>query len=169
MNTEVAVNAHLYWNEVEGSDGTPYPEALRSRLLSVVVPAWMAIRAEVCRVVGRDTPITVTSFFRTKAHNKAIGGAADSRHVHGDAWDSTATPGLPVLAYGLLVARLARQRQALNIRGIGLYLEDGVVHVDTRPIPQTTPVLWRAVYVPDSKRAGKMKRVYLNWSGSGAE
>ena len=167
MNVEVAVNSHLYWSEVQCTDDTSYPEDLRPRLLSVVVPAWMAIRAEVCRVVGRDTPITVTSFYRTVKYNKAIGGVTNSRHIHGDAWDSTATPGLPVLAYGVLVARLARQRPELLICGVGLYLEDGIVHTDCRP--EKKVMLWRAVYTPDPKRPSKMKRVYLPWTGNGAE
>lgn len=167
MNAEVAVNSHLYWSEVQCTDGTSYPEDLRPRLFSVVVPAWMAIRAEVCRVVGRDTPITVTSFYRTMKYNKAIGGVTNSRHIHGDAWDSTATPGLPVLAYAVLVARLARQRPELLIRGVGLYLEDGIVHTDCQP--EANVVLWRAIYTPDPKRPSKMKRVYLPWTGNGAE
>lgn len=169
MNAEVTPGSRLYWSEVECTDGTVYPEDFRPRLLSVIVPAWKAIRAEVGRVVGRETPITVTSFYRTAKYNRAIGGAANSRHVRGDAWDSTAFPGLPVLAYGVLVARMARQHPELLIQGVGLYLEDGMVHTDCRPIAQSTPVLWRAVYVPDPKHPGKMKRVYLNWSGTGVE
>lgn len=160
---QVAPTSRLYWTEVQCHDGTLYPDHLVPRLLAVVVPAWRAIRAEVCRVVGHDTPITVTSFYRSPAYNKSIGGAADSRHVHGDAWDSTAFPGLPVLEYGLLVVRVATHNPRLQIRGIGLYLDDGVIHCDCRPIPQATPVLWRAVY--DNKRT----RHYLPWSGEGVQ
>ena len=164
MSGEVAVNSHLYWSEVQSRDGTIYPLDLRERLLAVVVPAWRAIRAEVALQVGHDTPITVTSFFRSPAYNKRVGGSVDSRHIHGDAWDSTAAPELSTLAYGLLVARVARQHPEWQIRGVGLYLEDGIVHTDCRP--GKALVLWRAVY---THHAGKMKRTYLPWTGEGVE
>lgn len=32
-------------------------------------------------------PISVTSWFRTRAHNKAVGGAANSKHLSGQAVD----------------------------------------------------------------------------------
>jgi hypothetical protein len=161
---EITPGCHLWWSEVACRDGTIYPLDLRERLLKVVIPAWSGIRAEVCLVVGHDTPITVTSFYRPRAYNRLVGGAADGRHPYGDAWDSTAAPELSTLAYGCLVARVARQHPELLIRGVGLYLEDGVVHVDCRPSERV--VLWRAVY---THHKGKLVRTYLDWTGTGVE
>lgn len=163
--TEIVQGCHLYWSEVACRDGTTYPLDLREPVLfKRVLPAWIAIRAEVAIQVGYDTPIIVTSFYRTEAYNRRIGGESGSWHVKGCAWDSTAAPELSTLAYGLIVARMARQHPELGIRGVGLYLEDGIVHTDCRPTKAVA--LWRAVYTHDH---GKLKRVYLPWSGTGVE
>ena len=78
------------------------------------------------------TPLTITSGYRTPAHNKACGGAAYSQHLYGRAADFKVAGIAPdaVAAYAetLLPGR----------GGIGIYppkagRADGWVHIDTRP------------------------------------
>ena len=78
------------------------------------------------------TPLTITSAYRTPAHNKACGGAAYSQHLYGRAADFKIAGVGPdtVAAYAetLLPGR----------GGIGVYppkagRPNGWVHVDTRP------------------------------------
>lgn len=74
-------------------------------------------------------PVTVNSGYRCEAHNRAIGGAAGSRHTMGMAAD--------ISVEGVAPAQVARFAEALGILGIGLYetAADGYfVHIDTRPV-----------------------------------
>ncbi len=57
-----------------------------------------------------DQPITVTSGFRSIACNNAVGGAADSRHLYGDAVDLGAGPHS--------LCRLAQQARYHGFNGI---------------------------------------------------
>lgn len=82
---------------------------------------------EELRVLAGNQPITVTSGVRSAEHNKKVGGASGSRHLHGDAAD---------IKIGDLTVeemfRLASSVEAFNAGGIGVYPNDGVIHVDTR-------------------------------------
>lgn len=75
-------------------------------------------------VVG--APLTITSGFRCRKHNKSVGGAADSQHTHGTAADIAAPA-------GWTPADLARAADALELfDGLGVYPDRGFVHVDVR-------------------------------------
>lgn len=65
-------------------------------------------------------PLRIISGWRSAQHNHDIGGAPDSRHLHGDAAD--------------IEVGYATQRQAehAGFTGIGVYA-GWAVHVDTRP------------------------------------
>lgn len=69
-------------------------------------------------------PIYVTSGYRCPPHNRAEGGVENSQHVMGTAADIYSNH---ITAEGL--AELAVQ---VGFDGIGLYVEDGFVHVDCR-------------------------------------
>lgn len=70
-------------------------------------------------------PLVILSGYRTPEHNAEVGGARDSRHLHGDAAD---------LDYGY-----ARVEQALDAGFTGVGECDGwAVHVDVRPGPPVT-------------------------------
>ena len=82
-----------------------------------------ALRAIVCNYFGRDTPLVINSGYRTPEHNKAEGGADDSRHLYGDASD-VANPN------GLTIDLFAVMGDSVGFDGIGKY--NGRVHFDTR-------------------------------------
>ena len=72
-------------------------------------------------------PVTITSGYRCEKHNKAVGGAAGSRHTKGQAAD--------IMVRGVKPAAVAAYAESIGIKGIGLYetTRDGYfVHIDTR-------------------------------------
>lgn len=73
-------------------------------------------------------PVTISSGYRCKAHNTAIGGAKASRHMEGMAAD--------IKVKGVEPAEVAKYAESIGILGIGLY--DTFVHVDTR----TSKAFW---------------------------
>ena len=70
--------------------------------------------------------VTITSGYRTAAHNRAVGGAVYSQHQYGRAADIR-VPGVPV-------EQLAAYAETLlpGTGGIGRYPAKGFVHVDVR-------------------------------------
>ena len=80
-----------------------------------------------------NKPITITSGYRTAAHNKAVGGAPYSQHCCGRAAD--------IRVCGVTVEQLAAYAETLlpGTGGIGRYpvkagRAAGWVHVDVRPV-----------------------------------
>ena len=73
-------------------------------------------------------PLIITSPYRCDKHNKAVGGAAGSRHTKGQAADFY----IP----GVAPAEIAKYAESIGIKGIGLYEKadcgDDFVHIDTR-------------------------------------
>ena len=77
-------------------------------------------------------PVTITSGYRTAAHNKSVGGAAYSQHLYGRAAD--------IRVQGIPVEQLAAYAETClpGTGGTGRYPPRagravGWVHVDTRP------------------------------------
>ena len=68
--------------------------------------------------------VTINSAYRTPAHNKKVGGAAQSQHLYGTAAD--------IDVKGIAPKKVAAYVETLipNTGGIGIYA--GFVHVDTR-------------------------------------
>jgi hypothetical protein len=74
----------------------------------------------------RDTlgvPLIVVSGYRSPAHNKAVGGAENSMHTRGQAFD--------ISVANIDPAYLIREARAAGFTGIGTYPRQGFVHVDT--------------------------------------
>jgi len=72
-------------------------------------------------------PVRVTSGYRCPEHNRAVGGAKRSQHLLGNAAD--------IVIKNLSVAsmyELATRVQAFRNGGIGVYPEQGFIHVDVR-------------------------------------
>lgn len=69
-------------------------------------------------------PVTITSAFRTEAHNKKVGGCTDSQHLFGRAADIKVT--------GVTPKKVAEYAETLlpNTGGIGIY--SNFTHIDCR-------------------------------------
>ncbi|MEV5884189.1 D-Ala-D-Ala carboxypeptidase family metallohydrolase [Streptomyces sp. NPDC052020] len=84
-------------------------------------------KLEALRHALGDQPITVTSGFRSRACNDAVGGASDSRHLYGDAADLGAGP------HSLCtLAKQARNHGFNGILGPGYPGHDDHTHTDHR-------------------------------------
>lgn len=70
-------------------------------------------------------PLLVTSAYRSPEHNRKVGGAKDSYHMQGVAFDIRMENQDP-LAFELA----ARE---VGFRGIGYYTKQGFMHIDTGP------------------------------------
>lgn len=90
-----------------------------------------AQRALVLAEAYYGSPIFVTSAYRTKEHNKEVGGVPNSKHIYGEAIDirmpNSATQ-LNKLIWALTLA---------GFTGLGVY--DSHIHSDLR----TNPTFWR--------------------------
>lgn len=119
------VTPHLSWKELACKDAarTPYPEEWKlSRALPLAVE-FERIRA----AVGK--PIVIGSAYRTRAHNRAIGGARNSQHVQGRALDLYPPQGWSVDRLYQVIRRVAAEPGS-RLNGLGRY--DRFVHVDIR-------------------------------------
>ena len=69
-----------------------------------------------------EKPLRITSGYRCKTHNAAVGGTANSQHATGQAADFYISGVTPV--------EIAKFAESIGVLGIGLY--DDFVHIDTR-------------------------------------
>lgn len=84
----------------------------------------LAVKLEFIRSAIGDRPIHITSAFRTKAHNKAVGGARASYHLTGKAADIVVLGMSPRTVQSIL-------RRAKWGGGLGCYWN--FTHVDVGP------------------------------------
>lgn len=78
-----------------------------------------------------DAPITINSGYRTKSHNKKVGGASKSYHLTADAGDLKQNKETPLQLY----KRIERLINDGLIHDGGLILYNTFVHYDTRKVP----------------------------------
>lgn len=116
------LSANFTVNEFACKDGSD-PVFVDSDLIRIL----QAIRDRL------QVPVSVTSGYRTAAHNKAVGGAPYSQHCYGRAAD--------IRVAGVPVEQLAAYAETLlpGTGGIGRYPAKagraaGWVHVDVRPV-----------------------------------
>ena len=67
----------------------------------------------------------LTSAYRSPAHNKRVGGAKNSRHMQGDAFDVMMTNHDP--------HEFEAVARAVGFTGFGYYPKSGFLHIDTGP------------------------------------
>lgn len=79
---------------------------------------------------GQFPDLNVLSGYRDEAHNAAVGGAKNSRHIHGDAIDLSLQGMDDAHRTGLL--NLALQNGA---HGVGIYPSGNSMHLDVRDNP----------------------------------
>jgi hypothetical protein len=70
-------------------------------------------------------PLVLTSAYRSPAHNKRVGGAKNSRHMQGDAFDVRMENHDP--------HEFEAAARAVGFTGFGYYPKSGFMHIDTGP------------------------------------
>ena len=116
------VSPNFTRKEWASKDGTPVPDSLRTNAQR------QAFKCERLRHRLGDKPIGALSYYRSPAHNAAVGGASQSRHMMADAcdWDIST------------INRFGRNRFLAAVEkiwannGIGIY-PGGNIHTDARP------------------------------------
>ena len=73
-------------------------------------------------------PLIVRSAYRSPAHNRAVGGAARSKHLDGTAFDIAMTNHDPVA--------FEAAARAVGFKGFGFYPRSGFMHIDLGPARQ---------------------------------
>lgn len=112
---------HFRLSEAACSDGTPVPRSTIARARR------HAFRLERLRHAIGDQPIETLSWYRSPAHNAAVGGASQSRHM--DAW-ATDHDKAWVDRVGRARVRMAAER-IWGDGGVGTY-PSGSMHFDSR-------------------------------------
>jgi len=69
-------------------------------------------------------PLIITSAYRDPEHNKRVGGAKESYHMRGMAFD--------IRVDNIDPSRLIAEARKLGFNGVGTYPRQGFVHIDTR-------------------------------------
>lgn len=143
MANTIGPSQHLSWAEMACKDGTPYPKEfiVDGRVFK------LAGVFEKIRFMAGERPLTVVSAFRTKSHNRKIGGAKNSQHVQGRALDLKPPKGMTVKKFYEMIFMNVHQ---LQITGIGRYKT--FVHVDIRPSDRL--VSWSGNGLKDSATNG---------------
>ena len=130
LDAQHQVTPHFPWAEFACQDAqkTPVPPNLRANTIRL---CWLL---EKLRHQLGDVPISIDSGYRTPAHNRQVGGAADSRHMHGDAADFFVAQVDRWIAQGTAANRTAVLAVANRIfasGGVGNETS-GTLHVDSR-------------------------------------
>lgn len=117
------VSAHFKVREFRCKDGT-------DKVLiddNLTNEALEPLRAALCKKYGQDVNIDVKSGYRTKSHNKAVGGSSTSKHLNGKAADFECTINDKAIP-AKIVCCVA---QDLNLDGIA-YINSDRTHIDVR-------------------------------------
>lgn len=96
------------------------------KVVPELVEALERLRSLTSQKLNKDTPLVITSGYRTPDHNKKVGGAKNSQHLRGTAVDVR-------LPQGLTEEEFAKLGEKAGFTGIGLY--NGRVHFDVRQVP----------------------------------
>jgi uncharacterized protein YcbK (DUF882 family) len=110
---------HFYKEEFDSKDGEPMPSVVFVRITKLASQL-QALRNE----IGK--PIQINSGYRSKSHNKSIGGVDNSQHVLGNAADLSSKNATPQKIYDT-IEKLILKGDMLQ-GGLGLY--DTFVHYD---------------------------------------
>lgn len=117
------VSEHFKVREFRCKDGT-------DKVLiddNLINKALEPLRAALCKKYGQDVNIDVKSGYRTKSHNKAVGGSSTSKHLNGKAADFECTISDKVIP-AKIVCCVA---QDLCLDGIA-YINSDRTHIDCR-------------------------------------
>lgn len=122
------------WDEVRSRDGIDPPRWMRARIVQQANELNRLRYLIAKRFDARRVTISVNSWYRSPAHNAAVGGARFSQHVQGRATDVTISvttrSGNVRRLSPREVAGFAEQVPAFRSGGVGVY--SSFTHLDTR-------------------------------------
>lgn len=125
VSFEIGPSEHLSWLELKCKDGSPYPSEWRRNRAIILSGVFELIR-------GRcgNKPIQVLSAYRSPSHNKRVGGATNSQHLHGRALDLRPPAFMNLNDFYKIIKESAKYTA---LRGIGRYPASNFIHIDVRP------------------------------------
>lgn len=124
MNTnfdENYITENFKWSEFESGDGKPVPKKHEANVRE------LCENLEVLRAFLSE-PLTITSGYRSKAHNKAVGGVENSQHLTAKASDIVAAQSTPGKVHGAIQYLIKHGR--MKEGGLGKY--NSFTHYDIR-------------------------------------
>lgn len=135
FDARLYASPHISWKELACKDyfHTPYPNDWREDRGRVLAAELERIRARCSALRGVDTPLLITSAYRTLAHNQACRGRPRSEHLEGRAADVQCPFGLSYADFRQAVLDAAQESDS-RIRYLQFYPDQGFVHLDIRPI-----------------------------------
>jgi zinc D-Ala-D-Ala carboxypeptidase len=104
---------------------SPEELACRGTGALLVDPRSLDMLEELRRRIGK--PMLLNSAYRSPEHNRRVGGARNSYHMRGMAFDCRMDNHDP--------HRFIAAARAVGFQGIGQYADKGFVHIDTRAEP----------------------------------
>jgi len=116
------VSDHFKWSEFACTDGTPVPKKYRANVEK------LAANLEVLRAFLGNEPLSLSSAYRTPAHNRAVGGASKSQHLVAKAGDIQASHRTPSQVYGAIKYLIKKGK--MDQGGLGKY--NTFTHYDVR-------------------------------------
>lgn len=127
---------HFELEEFMCRDGTPYPKEWIQDRLEPLVACLEKIRTKF------DSPIYITSAYRTKEYNQKMSGAKHSLHCEGLAVDFKVANIGSELVYRMVDRMI--NKEEIPDGGLGLY--PTWVHYDLRGIIGMEPARWNKKY-----------------------
>lgn len=126
------ITPHFPWLEAQCHDGGEIPDGVKPDIRRVAMvmerirEEWAKTRAD-----GQSAALIPNSWYRSPSYNKAIGGAAKSRHMLGDAVDFHPVSRLDIPRLIVLIENMLEDGKLPEVGGFGKYV--GWVHIDLRP------------------------------------
>ena len=121
---QVKLRPNIYLYELECQDGSHQVKIKDDHVLDL----FQSLHDELEKLIGADLYMIFNSFYRSKAHNKKIGGSPRSRHMQGDAGDVQFV--IKKNSRKVMPKLVAAVAEKVGFDGIGVY--DTFTHCDTR-------------------------------------
>ena len=125
------ISPHFTWAEAACHDGADVPLELQPNARRLAVNVLELVRSRF------GAAIIPVSWYRSPWHNKAVGGAEQSRHLQADAADVRPADLSELPRLRAVIETMIHQGELPALGGFGVY--PGWVHLDARPRPADDP------------------------------
>jgi uncharacterized protein YcbK (DUF882 family) len=141
------VSSHLTFQELACHDTarTPYP----AKFIADGRLSELALLFEEVRALLGGQPLTILSAYRTPSHNRKIGGAPNSWHMHGRALDIRPPDGMTADQMAGKLKDAWNYSQLPSLGGIGVYR--AFIHIDTRRTGGRLVAWWGGAQLKDDR------------------